>query len=146
MGINDVIDAVILALQEIFGDSYKYYPENIGQQMEEPCFYIKYLNGNEDFLVGNRYAVASHFVIHGHVKDSLNQKEELNSMATNLYQLEYIKLKNGDLIRLQNRNSSIEDNIVLFYFDVNVHLIKKKTDDVPNMNEISLNEGVKENG
>lgn len=143
MGINDVIDAVILALQEIFGDGYKYYPENVSQNMELPCFYVQYLNGREDYLVGNRYSSSSHFVVHGHVKDTLDKKEKLNEMSTSLYELEYIKLKNGDLIRLENRNSNIEDNIVIFYFDVNVHLIKKKKEDSENMENINMNEGVK---
>lgn len=145
MEIDDIIDAVILSLEEIFGDKYKYYPENIGQNMELPCFYIKYLKGKEDYLVGNRYSSKSSFVIHGHVEDTLDKKEKLNKMATSLYELEYIKLKNGNLIRLENRNSNIEDDIVIFYFDVNVHLIKKKNDDSENMQNINMNEGVKNN-
>jgi len=143
MGINDVINAVILALQEIFGDGYRYYPENVGQNMEEPCFYVQYLNGREDYLVGNRYSVSQHFVIHGHVEESIEKKKKLNEMSTSLYELEYIKLKNEDLIRLENRNSNIEDNVVIFYFDVNVHLIKKKIDESVNMQSINMNEGVK---
>lgn len=146
MKIDDVINAVILSLQEIFGDGYKYYPENIGQNMEEPCFYVQYLSGNEKYLVGNRYSSLSHFVIHGHVEDTLNKKSDLNKMATNLYQLEYIQLKNGDLIRLENRNSNIEDDVIIFYFDVNVHLIKKKIDNSVNMQNINTNEGVKKSG
>lgn len=145
MEIDDVIDASILALQTIFGDKYKYYPENVGQNMEVPCFYIQYLNSKEDYLVGNRYSSSSHFVIHGHVKDTLDKKAKLNEMSTMLYELEYIKLKNGDLIRLENRNSNIEDNIVIFYFDVNVHLIKKKKEDTESMKNINMNGGVKEN-
>lgn len=146
MEINDVINAVIIALDGIFGNKYTYYPENIGQDMNLPCFYVKYLYGNEDYLVGNRYASNSHFVIHGHVKDDLDKKSNLNKMATLLYQLEYIKLANGNLIRLENRNSNIEDDIVVFNFDVNVHLLKNKNDDSENMQNITMNEGVKYNG
>ena len=144
MGINDVIDAVILELQKIFGDGYKYYPENIGQNMETPCFYVQYLRGREDYLVGNRYSVLSNFVIHGHVNETLNKKADLNTMSTDLYQLEYIKLKNGDLIRLENRDSHIEDDVVIFTFNVKVHLLKIKSDDSESMQSINMNEGVKE--
>ena len=146
MGINDVIDAVIEALDKIFGKDYKYYPENMGQNMEVPCFYVQYLNSNEDYLVGKRYSSSSHFVIHGHAKDGVNQKEKLNEMATLLYELEYIKLSNGDLIRLENRNSRVEDNVVIFPFDVNVHLLKKENEDSVNMQDINMNEGVKKDG
>lgn len=143
MEINEVIDAVIIALEKIFGDGYKYYPENVGQNMEVPCFYIQYLNSEENYLVGNRYSSLSHFVIHGHAEDGLNQKEKLNEISMQLYELEYIKLKNQNLIRIENRNSKIEDNVVIFYFNVNVHLIKKKIDSSENMQNINMNEGVK---
>lgn len=145
MSINNAIDAIILGLQEIFGDNYTYYPENIGQGMKLPCFFVQYINGSEDALVGKRYSSKSHFVIHGHVKDDENRKKALNEMSTSLYELEYIKLANGDLIRLENRNSNIEDNEVFFYCDINVHLIKKENEEEINMENISMNEGVKEN-
>lgn len=146
MSINDAVDAIILALHEIFGNDYTYYKENIGQGMKLPCFFVQYINGSEDALVGNRYSVQSHFVVHGHVEDNENKKKALNEMSSLLYELEYIRLKNNDLIRLENRNSSIEDNEVFFYCDINVHLIKKEEEEIYNMENISLNEGVKENG
>lgn len=144
MEINDAINAIILALQEIFGDDYTYYSENIGQGLNLPCFFVQYVNGNEEYLVGNRFAVQSQFVVHGHVEE--NKKEELNQMATKLYYLEYITLSNGDIVRLENRNSKIENNEVFFYCDLNVHLIKKTTDDSENMENITIDGGVLENG
>lgn len=143
MGINDVIDAIILELNEIFGEKYTYYPENVGQGMKVPCFFVKWINGSEDLLVGKRYSSKSHFVIHGHVKEDENKNASLNEMATTLYNLEYITLKNGDLIELQNRNIKVEDGIVVCFIDVNVHLIKSKKEDAVNMESINMNEGVK---
>ena len=146
IGIQDAIDALILGLNEIFGDEYTYYPENIGQGMKLPCFFVQYINGNEDLLVGQRYSSKSHFVIHGHVLDDENKKKSLNDMASLLYSLEYIKLRNGDLLRLENREIKIEDNEVFFYCDINVHLIKKKAEEIINMQNINMNGGVKKNG
>lgn len=145
MEINDVIDSTILELNEIFGKEYKYYPQNIGQAMEVPCFFVKYINGDESLLVGKRYLSQSHFVIHAHVKDDLNKEIELNKIATRLYNLDYIKLKNGNLIELKNRNININDDVVFYYFDVNVHLIKTKQEEIINMEDINMNEGVKNN-
>lgn len=142
MTINDAIDAMILALQAIFGDTYTYYPENMGQAMQLPCFFVSYINGTEDYLVGKRYDSKSHFIIHGHVENSNSMKKELNNIATLLNQLEYITLPNGDLIRLENRNSKIEDNDVIFYADINVHLLKLPEEDTK-MESINVNGGIK---
>lgn len=143
MGIDDAIDSIILELNEIFGKEYTYYPENVGQGMKLPCFFVQYINGSEDYLVGKRYESKSHFIIHGHVENNENKKSNLNKMLTSLYNLEYIKLKNGDIIRLINRNGKIENDEVFFYCDVNVHLIKSKQEESVNMQNISMNEGVK---
>ena len=143
MEINDAIDAIILGLNEIFGKEYTYYPQNIGQGMNLPCFFIHYLNGNEKLLVGKRYSSSSHFVIHGHVKDDLEKESELNKIITKYYQLEYITLSNGDLIELKNRETKIEDNVAYMFFDINVHLIKNRQENDCNMENINMNEGVK---
>ena len=143
MGINDVIDAVILELQEIFGDNYTYYPENVGQAMKLPCFFVQFVAGNEKALVGKRYASKSHFVIHGHVENDGNQKAALNNMATLLYNVEYIKLSNGDLIRIEEKDTKVENNEVFMDFYVNVHLIKTKQEEIINMEKMNMNGGIK---
>ena len=144
MGINDAINAIILALNAIFGDEYTYYAKNVGQGMKLPCLFVQYIDGSENLLVGNRYESQSHFVIHAHIEDSFNKNNELNDIVTKLYELEYITLANGDLIRLENRNSKVEDNDILFYIDLNVHLLKNPKEEIK-MQNINIEERVKNN-
>ena len=38
--VNDLLDAITIQLHETFGDDYKYYVENIEQNLIKPCFTI----------------------------------------------------------------------------------------------------------
>lgn len=46
--INAIIEAISVALNGEFGDSYEIHMEEIEQGLEEPCFFIFCLNPSSD--------------------------------------------------------------------------------------------------
>ena len=53
--INAIIEAISVALNGEFGDSYEIHMEEIEQGLEEPCFFIFCLNPTNDLFLGKRY-------------------------------------------------------------------------------------------
>ena len=51
--INAIIEAISVALNGEFGDSYEIHMEEIEQGLEEPCFFIFCLNPTNDLFLGN---------------------------------------------------------------------------------------------
>ena len=39
--INEIIEAISVALNEEFGDEYEIYRESVRQDLKEPCFFIQ---------------------------------------------------------------------------------------------------------
>jgi len=52
---TDVVNAVCDALFTAFGSSYKIYVNQVDQNLQEPCFFIKVLNPSQNQDLGRRY-------------------------------------------------------------------------------------------
>lgn len=138
--IKKVVDAISKKINEIFGDDYNIETDEVKQGFETPCFFIHQFNGERKHFRGNRYKSNLNFEIIGFSKNNLI--DELNEMAEGLYQIEYITLDNGDILRCINMNYRIEDKVLQFFFDINNFIyIENQIED--KMKNLSVNGEVK---
>ena len=82
--INQIIDAISVAIAEEFGDNYNIYDERINQELEEPCFFISLVDGNRTLFLNRRYLGQHHFCVQYFPGSSTIQRE-CNDVAERLY-------------------------------------------------------------
>ena len=112
MGTNDIIDSVSIKLNKI-EETYEIYTDSVKQGLKMPCFFIKELPSNKKRLVGNRFENELNLVIHTMLEEE--NIEQLNNIADKLYELEYITLINGDILKGINMKTEISDGVLLFF-------------------------------
>lgn len=143
--INEIVIGIATKITKIYEDKGKYpiYTDNVKQGLEKPCFFIKYLNGEEKREIGleNRfYRDTLNFVIIGHTLDG--DTEILNDMIDNLYDLEYIELTDKTLLRAHKLHPKIEDGVLHFFIDYEI-FIKKENATTTKMDNYDLSGEVK---
>ncbi len=121
--IEFIINAIALAINKKFGDSYKIYKDEIKQGLQEPCFFICCLNPTNDLFRDRRYFRKNSFVIQYFPLDKLSPKAECNAVADALYLcLEWITV-NGDLTMGTKMNYEIVDGILNFFINYDMFMI-----------------------
>lgn len=139
--INDLIDAISIKLNKVFGDGYEIHTKDIKQGLEEPCFFIKALNPNQNQMIGERYFRKNPFDIHYFPKEE-GDNEEINEVAEKLFDaMEYIQLLNGDLVRGTKMHYETIDNVLHFFVEFNVFVRKEKA--IDKMEELSVKTDVR---
>ena len=136
--VKNVIEAVIYAMaakmSEIFandkGESkYPIYKNGEEQGVDKPCFFIKYLTGEESREIG--------------LKDRF-YKDTLNFVIIG-YTLEYVTATDGTLLRAMKLHPEIDDGVLHFLIDYKI-FVKKENEVAENMNNYDFNEEVKNEG
>lgn len=138
--IAKVLDGISNKIFSVFGNDYNISTDDIPQNFEKPAFFIKVLNDNEKHYRGRRYSSNKSFVIYGFSTN--DSEEELYKMGESLYNLEYIELEDGSLLRGINRSFRVENKTLIFLIDYNTFVYKKGIED-EKMQTIYINEEVK---
>ena len=153
--VKNVIEAVIYAMaakmSEIFandkGESkYPIYKNGEEQGVDKPCFFIKYLTGEESREIGLKdrfYKDTLNFVIIGYTLDG--DETILHEMLEGLYELEYVTATDGTLLRAMKLHPEIDDGVLHFLIDYKI-FVKKENEVAENMNNYDFNEEVKNEG
>ena len=98
--INELISLIIQNLYATFGDSYKYYTENIEQGAKSPCFFVKVVDYNYTREVySNRSKREKDTITIGVILYLNEEDEDINSKINELskeviYALEFMKVNN----------------------------------------------------
>lgn len=138
--IAKVLDGISNKIYSVFGNDYNISTDDIPQNFKKPAFFIKVLNDNEKHYRGKRYNSNKSFVIYGFSAN--DSEEELYEMGESLYNLEYIKLEDGSLLRGINRSFRVENKTLIFLVDYNTFVYKQGTSD-DKMKKIYINGEVK---
>jgi hypothetical protein len=128
--VGEIIAGVSIKLNQVFGDDYEIYVNEVKQGLQEPCFFIKCLNINQDKVIGNRYFRSQPFDIHYFPERKENS--ELFIMAEKLFdELEYITLENGDLLRGSKMNIETVDGILHFFVNYDLYVLREQVKEGP---------------
>lgn len=134
--VDNIIDGISIKLNEVFGDEFNIYGEDIEQGLTEPCFFITCIAASSNQVVGKRYEYKQVFDIHYFAKQS-----EVHEVAHQLYSaLEYITL-DGNLIRGLNMHYEVSSGILHFFVNYNYQILKVSKQDA--MEVIELNNKLK---
>ena len=140
--VNDLIDAISVKLNQVFGDGVRIYSESVKQGLKEPCFFIAVLNPTQSPIIGVRYFRAHPFDIHYFPsKDGGNQ--EIQDVASKLFDaLEYITLLDGDLVRGTEMHYEKVDDVLHFFVKYNM-FVYKQVEKADPMETLTVNNNVK---
>jgi len=108
--ILDILDGVCIKLNDLFGDGYEIYTENVKQGLQEPCFFVKSLPVITNPLLGNRKERRYPFDI-AHFTEGGNE-EKMRVGEQMLDGLEYLTLTNGDIVRCRSIDMDIVDDVL----------------------------------
>lgn len=121
--INKIIDGIIASLNEEFGDKYEFYPEDVEQGLNEPCFSIVCINPTSKRFFDNRYFKTNLFCIHYFPEGG---KSEINDVTDRLFDcLEYIKI-DDDLLVGTNMYGNMVDGVLHFFVNYDLFAYKEK--------------------
>lgn len=112
--INSIIGAISISLNAEFGDDYEVHPEEIKQDLEEPCFFVFCLNPSTELFLGKRYFKTNNFCIQ-YFPATDDAQQECNDVAERMtWALEYITLDDGP-IRGTNMRYEVVDDVLNFF-------------------------------
>lgn len=142
MTVNNIIDAICITINNVFGDDYTIYTESIKQGFEEPCFFIHNFSSANNLFLGNRYFRESQFCINYFPSDPNGKNTECHGVAERLYGcLDWLDV--GDnLLRGIGLKHDILDGVLNFY--VNYNSFEYKLKSTTPMGEIIKNLRVRE--
>lgn len=139
--INQIVDAISIKLNQVFGDGYKIYSDNVKQGLKEPCFFIRSLTTSNTPLLGTRSFRQNPFDIHFFPK--LKNSEETNAVTEQLFDaLEYITFTRGDLVRGTKMHAETVDGVLHFF--VNYDLFLREEEAFEPMETIAITSVLKE--
>ena len=144
--VNQIFDAITRALFKEFGESHKYYVEEIEQNSSKPCFSVGALNPIIKSRSLQRYNRITPIVIHYFTdKDNVsNGTKDCYAVAERLWQnLEYLNY-NGLVIRGEDMSWDIVEGVLQFFvtYSFDVYKNEDKTlmeDGVYNGSKFSAN-------
>lgn len=139
--ILDLIKGIALKLNEVFGDKYEVYQNDVAQGLTEPCFLIAILEPSRKKRIGPRYQYINPFVITYFPRNAGSNEEMIGVAETMTEELEVITLPNGEQVRGTDIRFEIVDNTLHFFVNYNTHMIKPT--DSTFMGEVDVTVGIK---
>lgn len=134
--VNDVLNAISTQLYTTFGDSYRYYVENVEQNLKKPCFTIDTIIPLQRSKSPVLYDRTMPMVIHYFTDDKKDTKTNLYSKAEEIIEcLEYLPFKNT-ILRGEDISWQIVDE-VLQVFITYKFTTKKVTANEPTMENLT---------
>ena len=140
--VNKIIDGISIKINELFGDDYYIYSEEIEQGFKEPCFFISILNPSSTQKLGTRSYREYNFDIHYFPRTSNEKNYDMYDTNEKLIDgLEYISV-DGGLIRGSKIHSEIIDNVLHFFIKYSLFVIKEDVE-AEKMESLILKQNIK---
>ena len=121
---NDLITGVMTRLRDTFGEDTTVYFDEVKQELNEPCFFVRTLEVSQELVVRNRYRRVYHLDIEYHPEDRLQTAREIADVAnTMLMAMEYIHI-GENLTRGTNIRYEVQDKVLHFFVDYDFFVFK----------------------
>lgn len=140
---NDIVDGISIKLNSLFGGSHEINTEKVEQGLQPCSFFIKPLPVARKPLLGKRAQMTYSFVI-SYFPDtaSMEKNKDMMNVADRLLEgLEYITLLNGDVVRGQDMEPEIVDDVL--HFSVKYVVFVNKIERAELMGTLDTNVGAK---
>lgn len=123
--LNDIMDGVTRRLDELFGDEYTIYTDEVEQGLQEPCFFVGFMEPSEKPMLGRRsYRETGMYIqyLPGHPAQVNRELYRVSDLLMD--GLETITLNNGDILRGTGRSSKVSDGVLHFFVNYNMFVIR----------------------
>ena len=133
--VNSLLNAVTKRLGKTFGTSYRYYVENVEQNLTKPCFTIDTLIPLQRSRSPVLYDRTIPLVVHYFSDSKTNLKQDCYAMAERVLEcLEYIPF-NNTMLRGEDISWQIVDDVLQIFITYRFRTVmSQETED--NMEEI----------
>ena len=136
--VNSILDAITTQLGKTFGTEYRYYVENVKQNLTAPCFTIDVLAPSERSKSPVLYDRTMPFVVHYFSDSKTNLKRDCYDKAERVLEcLEYIPFKNT-ILRCEDMSWQIVDDVLQVFGTYKFTTVMSKATE-ENMEEILEN-------
>lgn len=110
--VNSLLNAVTTQLGKTFGTSYRYYVENVEQNLTKPCFTVDMLSPLQRSKSPVLYSRTMPIVVHYFSDSKTNLKQDCYSIGEQLVEcLEHLPFKNT-IIRGRDISYQIVDDVL----------------------------------
>lgn len=126
MTVTDLIDGTTIALHNQFGDTYKYYVEEVEQNAKKPCFVTGILNPMIRSTNARRYERTCPLVVHYFTdkENTLDANKDCYSIAEQLWQaLEYLTV-DGCILRGEEISWELVEGVLEFFITYSYPIYK----------------------
>lgn len=113
-----------MALNTAFGDGYEIFQNNVEQGLKEPCFFISILKPEIIPMLGRRFIQRNPFDIQYFPTSPGNNAEMITAAETMIGALDFITLPGGDLLHGTSVNYEVVDNVLHFFVNYNLPVLK----------------------
>ena len=121
---NDLITGVMTRLRDTFGEDTTVYFDEVKQELNEPCFFVRTLEVSQELVVRNRYRRIYHLDIEYHPEDRQQTAREIADVAnTMLMAMEYIYI-GENLTRGTNIRYEVQEKVLHFFVDYDFFVFK----------------------
>ena len=121
---NDLITGVMTRLRDTFGEDTTVYFDEVKQELNEPCFFVRTLEVSQELVIRNRYRRIYHLDIEYHPEDRQQTAREIADVAnTMLMAMEYIHI-GENLTRGTNIRYEVQDKVLHFFVDYDFFVFK----------------------
>lgn len=135
--INSFLNAVTKQLGTTFGTGYRYYVENVEQNLTKPCFTVDMLMPLERSKSPVLYDRTMPLVVHYFSDSKTNLKQDCYNMAERVLEcLEYLPYQNS-ILRGENISCQIVDGVLQIFITYKFTTVRN--DGVVNMEELIEN-------
>lgn len=136
--VNEMLKGISNQLYDVFGSEYKYYVENVEQNLTKPCFTIDSIIPLQRSRNRVLYDRTIPVVVHYFTGDKQNTKKDCYEKAELIVEaLEYVPFHNS-LIRGENISYQIVDD-VLQVFVTYKFITRKVTSNEDEMDTLEIN-------
>lgn len=129
--IEKIIDGILAALNETFGDC-TLYTEEVKQGLKEPCFFVSCISPNTKLLRGRRYQSTNQFTIQ-YLTNADEPRADCNKVSEQLFDCLELITVDGDLMRGTGMETVVSDDVLTF--TVNYDYFSYRPNTTPNMEE-----------
>lgn len=140
MTVSNIVDGILSALRDEFGELYTLYTESVEQDLKEPCFFVWCINPQSNLYRDKRYLNENQFAIE-YIPSTNYPKAEINDVTERLYScLEYITA-DSDLLMAKDMSNDPTSGVLNFIVNYN-YFAYTPTEKIP-MEEHTLNTKVR---
>jgi hypothetical protein len=138
---NDVLKGITSKLDREFG--YPIYTDDIEQGLDVPCFLVTDLTSTDEHIVMNRHKRSYHFMVQ-YFPEKQDYRTECENVNDRLFEcLEYITAADYPVLGT-DMSGNVTDGVLNFEVTYEMQVFRIKRTDEELMENIDVNENVKE--